>query len=310
MSFREYVVAAVAFVIASSATHHDIYAASSSGVSEDTAQLTAAVAAENTKSMVVLKGGEPVFSYGPVDAPEPTYTASVRKSILTMLMGQWVDKGVIDVDKTLADLGIDDIQGLTEQERTARVKDLLAARSGIYHPASNFSGVTDAGPKRGDHAPDTYYWYNNWDFNAVGTIFEELTGASIFDEFSRQFVGPMGLQKFDAEKHKTAKAEHSRENSQHPPYYFLLSSTDLAKLGQLMLQKGVWEGERLLSEDWVEESVALITPSKEMNPESFEGGELGYGYMWWVFDPATSDPKFEDAYVARGHFGQYILVMP
>ncbi|MEM6537826.1 MAG: hypothetical protein AAF668_08890, partial [Pseudomonadota bacterium] len=52
------------------------------------------------------------------------------------------------------------------------------------------------------------------------------------------------------------------------------------------------------------------TPSKDMNPESFEGGELGYGYMWWVFDPATSDPEFEDAYVARGHFGQYILVMP
>lgn len=272
--------------------------------------LEAAVAAENTKSMVVLRGGEAVFSYGPVDAQQPTYTASVRKSILSMLMGAWVAKGVIDPDATLADLGIDDVQGLTEEERAATLRQVISARSGVYHPASNFSGVTAEGPVRGDHLPGTYYWYNNWDFNAAGAIFEKLAGLSIYDAFVRQFAGPLGLQPFDVQEHKAARQGYSSENSLYPPYHFRLSANDLAKLGQLMLQRGVWNGERLVPAAWVDESVALVTPSAEMNPESYRNGELGYGYMWWVFDPATSPEAFHGGFAARGHFGQYILVLP
>ncbi len=277
---------------------------------EAVAALEVSVEAEVTKSMVVLRGGETVFEYGPVDAAEPTYVASVRKSLLAMLMGEWVEKGAIDLDATLADLGVDDLQGLTDDEKQATVRDLITARSGVYHPASNFSGVRDEGPSRGDHAPGAYYWYNNWDFNAAGAIFERLTGRSIFEEFERQFVKPMGLQPFPVDGHKKERENHSKENSLHPPYHFILSASDLAKLGQLMLQGGMWNGERLISEEWVKESVSLITPSAEMNPENWRGGEFGYGYMWWVYDPETSEPQFNGGYAARGHFGQYILVLP
>ncbi|MEO1013642.1 MAG: serine hydrolase [Pseudomonadota bacterium] len=314
MNIRQLFLAAalLSFVACARGTSDPEPAEGSAGeaVAQPEAALLAAVAAENTKSMVVLRGGETVFAYGLADAAEPTYTASVRKSILTMLMGEWVENGEIELDATLADLGVDDVQGLTDDEKRATVRDLISARSGVYHPASNFSGVTDAGPQRGDHAAGTYYWYNNWDFNAAGWIFEKLTGRSMYDEFERQFVGPMGLQPFDVVKHKQAKAERSRENSLYPPYHFLLSANDLAKLGQLMLQKGVWNGERLMSEEWVEESVSLVTRSAEMNPESNRNGELGYGYMWWVFDPATAPEAFHGGYAARGHFGQYILVLP
>ncbi|MBI1392579.1 MAG: serine hydrolase [Alphaproteobacteria bacterium] len=274
------------------------------------ARLMAAVEAENTLSMAVLKNGERVFAYGPIIEDEPTYTASVRKSILAMVMGEWVENGTIDLDATLADMGVDDVEGLTDIEKTATYRDLIEARSGVYHPASNFSGVTEEEPKRGDHAPGTYYWYNNWDFNAAGAIFEKLTGKSLFAEFQRQFAEPMGLQPFDLARHEREREERTSESSYFPPYHFYLSTDDLARLGQLMLDGGVWEGERLISEAWVDEMTALATPAAEMNPERLRGGELGYGYMWWVFDPATARPEFEGGYAGRGHFGQYILVLP
>ena len=55
--------------------------------------------------------------------------SSVRKSVLSLLMGNYVRRGVVDLSKSLAQLGMDDIGGLTDQEKQATVKDLLTARS-------------------------------------------------------------------------------------------------------------------------------------------------------------------------------------
>lgn len=75
-------------------------------------------------------------------------------------------------------MGIDDARDpLIKSEGQARVVDLLRARSGIYHPvdfATPFQKETR--PARGSHAPGTFWFYNNWDYNARGTIFEKQTG--------------------------------------------------------------------------------------------------------------------------------------
>src|SRR5439155_19921803 len=95
----------------------------------------ARLAATPTTGMVAIVGGRVLMTYG--DITRVSYLASVRKSVLAALMGNYVASSKIDLDKTLAQLGIDDRGGLLPQEKEATVRDLLSARSGIYHPASN-----------------------------------------------------------------------------------------------------------------------------------------------------------------------------
>jgi CubicO group peptidase (beta-lactamase class C family) len=108
----------------------------------------------------------------------------------------------IRLDKTLADLKIDDHGGLLESEKQATVADLLGARSGVYHEASNSGDNLAVAPPRGSQKPGTYFLYSNWDFNALGTIFEQETGQSIYDALERDLVTPIGMQDFDRSTHR------------------------------------------------------------------------------------------------------------
>jgi len=105
---------------------------------------------------------------------------SMRKSFLSALYGNYIDNGTIDVNKTLGELGIDDFPNtLTEQEKHARIVDLLSARSGIYLPAAS-EPARNQKPPRGSYPPGTHWCYNNWDFNMLLTVFEQETGEKIF----------------------------------------------------------------------------------------------------------------------------------
>ena len=133
----------------------------------------ARLAATPSTGLIAVVGGRAIFEYGDTDTV--SYVASVRKSILSMLYGIHVKRGEIDLDATLASLGIDDRGGLTDAERQARVRDLLTARSGVFHPAANEGDDLSRAPARGSQRPGKYFLYNNWDFNALGTIFEQST---------------------------------------------------------------------------------------------------------------------------------------
>jgi len=193
-------------------------------------ELSAATAAGNTQSMIVIKGGEIVFSFGDVALSKDAYVASVRKSILSMMYGDWVQRGIIDLDATLETLGIDDLQGLSEREKSTTLRHLISARSGVYHPASNFSGVTEDGPKRGDHGPGEYYWYNNWDFNAAGGIYEQLTGSDIYEAFDDQLAKPLGLQDFDLASHLENGKTGNLERSKFPAYHYAAANGMASRL--------------------------------------------------------------------------------
>src|SRR5207247_606298 len=83
------------------------------------------------------------------------------------------------------ELGIDDSEpSLTPEEKKATLGDLLKARSGVYHPALyETPGMKAARPRRSSHAHGTFWYYNNWDFNVLGTVFERQTKNSLFREF-------------------------------------------------------------------------------------------------------------------------------
>jgi len=253
------------------------------------------------RGLVVLHGGRTLVSDGEVSAADRI--ASVRKSFLSALYGIAVRDKQIDLDQTLAQVGVDDYMPLTEVERGATIRQLLEARSGIYIPSSaETPAMKAARPARGSHPPGTFWYYNNWDFNALGEAYQRLTGTPLFTAFEYQIARPLGFQDFDPLKH--ARWGYDTAQPRFPAYNLWLSARDMARFGQLFLQKGRWQGRELIPASWVAESTRAI--SRTGDP----GIMSGYGYLWWIdADPAASGLP-PGSYTAAGNGGRYIVVMP
>jgi CubicO group peptidase (beta-lactamase class C family) len=121
----------------------------------------------------------------------------------------------------IGDLGIDDVGGLLPIEKSATIADLLTARSGVYHPAASPGSDTKGEPARGSQRPGSYFYYNNWDFNVLGAIFEKLAGKTVFAAFQSDLAGPLQLQDFDLSKQRMLGIE---EQSRYPAYHFFVCS--------------------------------------------------------------------------------------
>ncbi|MBM3293884.1 MAG: serine hydrolase [Candidatus Aminicenantes bacterium] len=258
-----------------------------------------------TTALVAVADGRILFDYG--NTAELSYLASVRKSVLAILYGIYVERGKIDLAKTLADLNITDVGGLSPQELEATVSDLLAARSGVYHPASNPGDNLADAPPRGSQKHGAYFLYSNWDFNALGTIFEQETGAAIYDALEADLVRPLGMEDF---RRDLQRKSGNLEVSEHPAYHMWLSTRDMARVGLLMLREGRWRGKQIVSRAWVRKITSPVTRNTEMNPAGLRNGRWGYGYLWWVFDGPAARGPYAGGFSGQGAGGQYITVLP
>ena len=265
------------------------------------AKVEQALSALPSTAMMVVQGGRVVWQWGEV--AEISYLASARKSILSMLYGRAVMDGTIDLDRTVGDIGINDVGGLLPVERTARVRDLLTARSGVYHPAGS-PGSDPRTPARGSKQPGTYFFYNNWDFNVAGAVYERLAGRTVFKAFEEDLAEPLQMQDYDPTRQRMLGFT---DQSAYLAYHFFLSGRDMARLGLLMTRGGQWDGRQLVPAAWVRDSTSLHVPSAEMSGP-FKDGGLGYGYLWWV--PERAEPAWQGDFLANGNYGKFILGLP
>jgi len=263
----------------------------------------------DTTAMLVSVGGRSLFEYG--DLSRLSYLASVRKSVLAILYGKYVEKGTIPLRRTLKEMEFTDVGGLMPQELEATVEDVITARSGVYHPASNAGDDTASAPPRGSQRAGTYQLYNNWDFNMAGAIFEKLTGRDIYDALETDLARPIGMQDFDRSRQRKSG---DTTRSQYLAYHMWLSTRDMARVGLLMLRRGEWAGNQIASREWTGRIASLVTPLNEMNPPRHRalgaGLRWAYGYMWWVWDAPNSPGPYKGAYTGMGAGGQYITVLP
>ena len=158
-------------------------------------------------------------------------------------------------------------------------------------------------PERGSHAPGTFWFYNNWDFNVLGTIFEKKTGKKIGQAFYEQIAEPIGMQDFKPDD----VFYLGGLDSIHQAFLFEISARDLARFGLLYLRKGRWKNRQIIPDSWVEKS----THASEM--VRFNGVETGgYEYLWWVEYGGKHLPEatLPGMYSARGAGGHYVLVIP
>lgn len=265
----------------------------------------------NTTGMMVIQHGKVIFSYG--DLKELSYIASCRKSVLSIIYGPFIENGKINLNSTLEQLNIDDINGLLPIEKKATIRNLLTSRSGVYHEPSYSGDEYAIAPKRGSVKPGSFFLYNNWDFNLAGYVFEKLSGVGIYDAVDSMLARPLNMEDWDKKyQHKDADTVKSI----YPAYPMWFSTRDMARIGYLMLRNGQWKGKQITPINWVHTITAPFTSTKEMKefkePYYKDGAYMryfSYGYLWWVWD-SPNNGVFEGAYTAQGNFGQYITVLP
>lgn len=262
-----------------------------------------------TTGLQIIKGREVVFEYG--NLSQVSYIASCRKSVLSILYGKYVENGRIDLNETIGQIGIDEDDGLLEIEKSAKVDDIITSRSGVFHIPAN--GGYDEGNilKRGSVKPGEYFVYNNWDFNVAGEILELAAGKSVYEDLEEQLAIPLEFEDWDIKKQKK---KHSPKKSRFPAYHIYISTRDMAKIGQLMLNKGKYKGRQIISSAWIDQITKEVTPTEIVN-ERFGRSETSdiqqsYSYMWWLFTNFYGNKNLEGAYTASGWGGQFITVIP
>ena len=270
-------------------------------------------AEQTTISLLVVHKGQIILErYAPgFDETTRTRTWSTAKSIASTLIGILVDEGQMALD---APLGFDWYPQVASPGSDPRnritLRHVLNMSSGLepidnnrleyatgsglsyWAGASSTTGMRNRGLIR---EPGTYWDYENYDtLLAVYAMKQALGGEKAYAEFPRRaLLDKIGM--------RNTLVSTDRFGD------FILSSQvytnarDLARFGLLYLNGGVWDGERIISEDWIE---FVRTPA----PATAERGNIYGGQFWLVPDNRTDIPK--DAYSTNGNRGQYTVIVP
>jgi CubicO group peptidase (beta-lactamase class C family) len=251
-----------------------------------------------TAALILIYRGKVLYHWGEID--RKFWVHSIRKPFLSALYGIHLDEGDIDLSKTMLDLGINDNPyQLTPTEKTATVRMLLQSRSGIYiEAACETQEAKDTRPPRGSHLPGTFFYYNNWDFNAAGTVFQQEAAVTIHGEFKNRIAEPIGMEDFESND-----VYYEYEPVSMPPCYkFRMTALDMARFGLLYLRNGLWDGNRIISEEWIKESTTAYSDL---------GDTGGYGYMWAVsLNGKPGDFIPGNFYYHTGYGGHMLMIIP
>ena len=249
-----------------------------------------------SESMLLVHEGKVFFEWG--DIRRKRLVHSIRKPLLHALIGQASGNPCLALDRTVGDHGIDERPpGLSRVEKSATLRQLLQSRSGVYHPAAAESeGMQAQRPTRGSHAPGEFFYYNNWDFNVAGAIYEKCTGRGIHEAFLSRIAQPLGMLDYRGRIHawpgeQGALADEADgfrslevDKSRYRAFHFRLSAHDLALFGQLYLDHGRWQGRQLVPSAWIDQGTQPISVL-----DADYG--LAYGELWNVLVPDDSDTR-------------------
>jgi CubicO group peptidase (beta-lactamase class C family) len=244
------------------------------------------------------KGGLAYVDIGATDLP--VRAQSVRKSLMNALIGAAFEKGLLHPETTLGDLVVDDIEGLSDVELSATVRDVVMARSGIYHPAAYQPVPAPTLPPRGTDRPGDRWTYNNWDFNVLGSILQTAAGLGTYDAFDAWIARPLDMQEFDPHQNEYTLESMSR----HPAYDFRISARDLSRFGLLYLRHGRWRDAQVIPAEWVGSS----TYPWSAVPAPYAHVMAAFGYLWWIGRP--DDLGGREFFAALGGQGHALFVVP
>jgi len=268
---------------------------------------------QNTLSLIVIHKGDIIherYADG-VDMMTRTRTWSTAKSIAATLFGMLVDDGRLQLDAPLGFEWLPDVEKPELDPRnTITLRHVLNMSSGLY-PVDSYgmeyatgSGLAYwAGASSVDGArrralfrkPGTFWDYENYDtLLAVYAMKLALGDTNTYAAFPRKaLLDRIGMRNTLVSTDRFGDFIFSSQ--------VYTNARDLGRFGLLYQQNGVWEGERLISEKWIE---FVRTPA----PSTAHRGNMYGGQFWLVPDERDDVPK--SAYATSGNRGQYVVIVP
>jgi CubicO group peptidase (beta-lactamase class C family) len=256
---------------------------------------------ESLHSFMLLRHGCVLAEgwWSPYEAERPHMLFSLSKSFASTAIGLAVAERRLSVDdRVLSFFPEDAPANPSEHLASMRVHDLLSMSTGHaedtkpylhQQPDGNWAKGFLARPV--EYAPGTHFVYNSGATYMLSAIVQKLTGTTLLEYLWPRVLTPLGIE------HATWETCPRGINT--GGWGLSIRTADFARFGQLYLQKGIWQGERILPEIWVEAATtAQIANDNEPNID----WRQGYGYQFWRCR--------HGAYRADGAFGQFCIVMP
>ena len=225
---------------------------------------------------------------------------SCTKSVVSTLVGIAVDRGEMDgVESLLLDLFPDITpENVDEWKESITLRDALMMSAGFdardswlyeWEKLGDMHDAEDAVQYVLDlpmaFEPGSSFEYTNGVSHLLSCLITEKTGMAAAEYADERLFGPLGITDYEW------RADDAGRNWGYSSLY--MRPRDMAKIGYLFLNEGVWDGEQIVSEAWVREATRHRIDANLRD---------GYGYQWWVDD--------DGYYLALGYMGQFIFVLP
>lgn len=258
-------------------------------------------------SIMIVRHGHVVAEgwWAPYAASLKHTLYSLSKSFTSTAVGLAIGEGKFTVEDNVLSFFPNDIPAaVNDNLRAMKIKHLLTMSSGHAKDTiqSMRASTTDTWVKTFlsqpvDHEPGTFFLYNTGATYMLSAIVQKTTGQPLIKYLRPRLFDPLGIEGEDWEMDP-----HGINTG---GYGLRVRTEDIAKFGQLYLQKGKWNGEQILPRDWVAQATKTQIVSASSNPKrplEQDDWAQGYGYQFWRCRPG--------GYRADGAFGQFSMVMP
>lgn len=251
-------------------------------------------------SFMLLRHGKVIAEgwWSPYGREYPHQLFSLSKSFTSTAVGFAVSEGILSLDDKVISYFSDEASAAANEHLAAmQIRHLLTMSTGQAHDTwSNMVDRPDGNWVRGFfevpviEPPGTHFVYNNGATHLLSAIIQKVTGTKLVDYLEPRLFEPLGIQ--------NATWQASPQGITAGGIGLSLTTEDVARFGQLYLDKGMWQGKRLLSEAWITEATGTRIANEGIETD----WRQGYGYQFWRGRHQT--------YRGDGVFGQWCIVMP
>lgn len=268
----------------------------------DSAALLAFIEAADKKidslhSFMLVRHGQVIAEgwWAPYDAQSPHSLFSLSKSFTSTAAGLAIAEGKLNLHDEVLKFFPDEAPAKpSDNLKAMRVSDLLRMSTGQQSEPKRpekESWVKTFLAHPVPFKPGTHFLYNTSATYMLSAIVQKATGMTVLDYLKPRLFEPLGIE--------NPRWEASPQGITVGGYGLSIRTEDIARFGQLYLQKGKWQGKQLVPQRWIEEATARQT-SNGSNPRS--DWDQGYGYQFWR--------ARHGAYRGDGAFGQFCVVLP
>lgn len=248
-------------------------------------------------SFMLVRHGHVVAEawWEPESADKPHILWSLSKSFTSTAVGLAVEEGKLSVDDRVLEFFPEDAPAKPSANLKAmRIRDLLTMNAGHqdevnWRAAPHWAKAFLAHPV--PHKPGTHFRYNTPATYMLSAIVQKVTGETVLDYLIPRLFEPLGIEK--------PQWDTSPQGISIGGYGLFLRTEDIAKFGQLYLQRGMWNGQQILPAEWVDQATSKQV-SNGSDPES--DWDQGYGFQFWR--------SRHGAYRGDGKDGQFCIVLP